>query len=942
MAVEAPCPTPQETRQELREKSKKELRELGRTFGLDAKDAERYATQVHDEPNSLVAFLMPPDFAMRHHPVLRTVVKILMRQGDESKRINKHFGSLWDKVTGYDRRTGAIRGMTEAEQGEYMRAMLATEEKEPLTDAQLRDMKISKKAMAVYRLHRRLMPHALQVINIMRDAKELPPITGIKGLMFPHEFDGNFHLQVRGKPLYTPRGSSWETQADAWEALHDHLSQHPEDIGHAEIIADYQRNLSFAVLGDPERFGQLNELLAAVARGSSVPPAKAAQWFRDGLRKHGFGTHLLPRMGHEGYDIRNAIGVMSEYLNALPWWTTAERARGDIRALLGQIDPAKEPHSIFVINRYIGQVFGLPTAGEIQIDQVVNKMRTGKLGRVLTRAMTPLESLPLIRRPAQFINPQRWNPERPSRRFVMRARGLTSDLKIGMMSTGVTVTHLLHSPVNILTTYGPRYWSKGIREVMLHNDLPRHVYDWGLYHDVFKGNLLDDAPGGPFTRTIDRVATKVGANDTVRDFMMSVWRPLSLSERWMRESAFYSAYYALRDRGETGRRLLELATDGAMKQFPELNKYNERFLLETAKKLVDDVAFRYDRSSRAYWTTAGPGGLLAGQFKTYVMGTMALQKRMWDMGGTRNRVRALMPTAMMVALGGVGAALPLAHQLDDAFRFVTSGFDPEGGGGISFFDSFYEFLKDDIGGDAAEALYRGLPALQGLDLSRKVGYSHLHLESAKDLAGAFGGTLADIVQSIYFHDLEHAAQLAPGLGNLLLASQWAEEGALDSYHRNRLRFSPTRRDVIYRMFGLTPSLQSRTTDELRLASRKAKTYGKDRAFYIDAMTKAMKQQDWDAYEKFEAEALSNDIRITANDLTKEIATKGRGALERRYESMPKAAKPWFLQQFGADLEAEKQREAEADARRAGRALDEARGPQPPGTVAIPGEIGGGP
>src|SRR5262249_25872600 len=298
-------------------------------------------------------------------------VRRLMYQADWAKRLDKQFGARWDEKSGFDRRTGDVRRMTETEQAEYMKAMLATEQKDWLTDDQLRDMQLSKKAADLYRFHRRAMPQALHIINYVRKVKGLEPIKGIKGVMFPHEFDGNFHLLKDGKPLYIEGGSAWDTQADAWDALAKHFAKNPEDVGHVQIIADYSKRLSYAVLGDLEQWGPLNSVLADVARGSGVSADKTAEWWHQGRKKSGFGTHMLPRMGHEGYDTQHVFRVMSEYLHALPWWATAEVAREHIRTLAGQIDPTKEPHTTAAFARYVAQTFGLPDSLEVQLGQFV-------------------------------------------------------------------------------------------------------------------------------------------------------------------------------------------------------------------------------------------------------------------------------------------------------------------------------------------------------------------------------------------------------------------------------------------------------------------------------------------------------------------------------------------------------------------------------------------
>lgn len=943
---EIPCPPA--TRKALRAVSDHQIADLAASFGLKGKENIKHFThwfrRASEDTPLWVWSTMSPDFAARRHPVLQPMIRILQKQGDDAKRINQHFGGRWDKITGFDRTTGTVNGMTAAEQAEYNRLILATEMKDWLSDQELRDQKVSKKVTEVYRAHRRLMPWAWRLVNIVREKTGREPLKGIKGVMFPHEFQGNFHIEIDGKPWFGPRGSSWDTQADAYQALREHFAIHPDDVGKAEIVADYQKHLSFAVTGDPEKFAGLNDALVTVARGSSVSPEKVAQWYRDGLEKHGFGTHMLPRAGAPGYDTVNMIRVMSEYLNTLPWWATSELAREQLRTFAGQLDVTKEPHSVYAFTRFVGQVYGHPGGLEMQLDQIVNSLAQGRVGRVWANAVTPWESTPLVGRVAKAVNTDRLNPVAPVRRATMRARALTADLKLGFMSWGVATAHALHSPINVLPAYGFKYWGQGFRDALLANWTPelKGAYDWAQNQGVFKGNLMDDAPGGPFTRMVHRVADKVGANDQVRDLMMAFFRPLSLSERVLRQSAFFGAYRALKDQGVAGKRLLRLATEDAMREFPQLDKSAEKFALEMAKRTVDQVAFRYDRASRPWWTTAsagGPIGLLAGQFKTYITGTIALEKRMWDMGsfrdveGIKQRGRSIAPIAMMTLLGGVAGGIPFAHLIDDAIRYWTSGGDPEGVGGWSPLDATYMFFRHDIGGKKAEALYRGLPALEGMDMARRVGFSHLHVETPKDLAGAFINTLWDMAMGVYYHDLEHATRIVPGISNIYQAMEWYQtHEVLDPYHRSRLRFTPTRWDIFLRAFGVEPVRQAKLTDVLRITGRKIKTYERTRAEYIDQMARAMEANDDEKYLQLEQEAEQQEIHISLADVHKEMTEKEKAAVVRRRQTVPKALRPWYDKEFGPELEAEKDREEKA---RAQRALENAQQ-----GVAIPGPIGG--
>jgi len=886
--------------------------------GIDAQAAEKIATEyglgddvarrlrgVGEDVPYWLTRAMDMAFAMRRHPVGREVVLRLLEQADRAKQLKKHFGARWEKLV-------AAAGPDAF--AEFHRALLASEEQAWPDDQALRDRGLSRPARQLFNEYRRLMGKSLWLMNMVRKAQGLEPIAGIKGVYFPHEFNGNYHATVDGKMLVTPSGSSWDTQADAFEAVHRHLVAHPADVGKVAIHADFNRKLQHVILGDPSEFGDLNRTLAAVSRGSSLSEAEVADAFRQGLRKTGWKTHMLPREGRAGYDTANVKTVIQDYLNTLPWWASAEIAKADIRdTLAGKLDPEVEPHAVRALQRYVAQVYGHPGSWEITTDQIMNRAMHGPVGRLLSRYLTPLEATPLIGRVAKAVNPSRFNPARPSARLSTQARSLAGDLKMGNFSYGVFVTHMLHLPTNVWPTVGTKYLALGLRDVFVNTPEMTRAYRWGLAHDVFKAQLLDDAPNGPLSNLLLK-ATK-NLPDLHRQLIFMAWRPIGLSEMWIRQAAFFATYRALKDKGVAGERLLRLATDDTLKELPDLQKHTERMVLELSKRATELIANRYDRASRPWWTTGAYGGLV-GQFKSYITNTIGLQKRLWDLGGS-NKIRAMAPLSVMLTLGGAAGGVPFAHLVDDAIRFLTSNFDPEGRGGISPLDNFYVFLNENLPPPAAEAFYRGLPALGGVDLTRRVGFSHLHLESPKDLAGAFASTIYDTMLYLYFHDLEHAQQISPGIGNIIQAQQWADENmARDPWHRDRMRFPVSGWDIVKRFLGMEPLEQARTTDVLRITGREQVARTRQRALYIDQMIDALKHDDDPTFERLQAAAAAANMPVSPEDVLKEIAEKQKPALERRLESLPKSMREEYTRRWGPILAEQQEKEQAAAAARA--------------------------
>ena len=123
--VRAPCPTPS--------LDENDRRDLAKSFGLHGTEIKRFSRTTRDVPLWL-SYLMPMDFAVRRHPVALRMVRRFMKQADDARRWNKHFGEQWDKLTGYDPRTKTIRRMTPKEQADYASLVLKTEEKDWLTD----------------------------------------------------------------------------------------------------------------------------------------------------------------------------------------------------------------------------------------------------------------------------------------------------------------------------------------------------------------------------------------------------------------------------------------------------------------------------------------------------------------------------------------------------------------------------------------------------------------------------------------------------------------------------------------------------------------------------------------------------------------------------------------------------------------------------------------
>jgi len=905
-----PCATPDD-----QVDPEQAARELAKEYGLGGEAKKRLFGLAKDrDVNYFVTRAMDMAFAMRKHPVGRKIVHMLLDQGDRARSLAEYFGRRWERLVNEH---GGVEGKAF---GEFHEALMDMDErKEWPTNDELVDLGLSRPARLLFQEYRRLMPKALMLINVVRKAHGLEPIAGIQGVFFPHEMNGNYRMTVDGARYVGPRGSAWDTQADALDAAYLHMRMHPEDVGKVAIVADYKSRMKYAILGDPSDFADLNETLSAVSRGSSLSEEDVAEAYRKGLTKSGFKTHLLPRKGRPGYDQVNVGNVIQRYFNALPWWASAEWTKVRIRdSLAGQLDPAREPHTVRALQRFIAQVYGLPGGVEIAFDQLINKFIEGPTGQAIGRLMQLGEAVPLVRPVARKLNPLRFSPTRPSARLSHGARAITGDLKMGLLNIGVMTTHLMHLPTNVWPTVGSKYFVQGLHDAIHMRRDMRAAYNWGEVHGVFKASLLDDAPGGPLSRAIER-ATR-GRSDLTREVVAGIWRPIGVSERLIRQATFFGVYRALKDKGHAGERLLRLATDDTMKEFPELGKYNERYLLEVTKRATEIIANRYDRASRPWWTTGAAGGLV-GQFKSFIPNTIALEKRLWDLGGTENRARALAPLGVMMALGGMAGGIPFAHQLDDAWRFITSGLDPEGKGGTSPLDSLYMTLRHDFGRKTAELIYRGIPALAGIDATRRVGFSHLHLEGPKDIAGAFFSTLIDAMLYLHFHDLEHAGQIAPGLGNAITAFEWQQEMmAKDQYHRERLRFTPHQSDIWKRVFGWEPLRQAQTTDIERITGRYETERVKSKAAYVDQMLERLKAKDTEGYRALQEEAIGHDILITPEELQKELETKRKPTLQRRYESLQKADRPWFLKEFGPELREEQKREGDA-----ARALAGARG-----------------
>ena len=765
------------------------------------------------------------------------------------------------------------KGMSRADIDKWQDLVLRSNDNQrELTRDEAFALGATEKSYKLFRTGQYLMRRAMPVINIGREASGLEPIKGVSGFYMPHEFFGNYSLKVDGKNYVGFNGSSWERQVDALHEAYRLLKEDPNV--RIEVVPNYTTHLASMSAADPRSTVGLYRVLKAQEISSGIPEAELLKMYQDGVPPEGFRARMEPRQGKPGFQRRDLFKLYQTYFRQMPNWAAAHTARVKVmRDILPQISERTEPGLRQLLTDWLGVVYGRSTVAEAVIDDMIRRV-------------------PVVNK---YINPMR-----PTARASLFARSIVQDLKLSLGSWGVTFSHFAHFPNATLPTLGARGTAMGLRGTFFPTAEERAWLRWGEAHQVYRGFLLDESPGGPFTKLVDRVTEDLP--NLPKDFVRNMLRPIGFSERVMRQAAFLGSMHLLKEEGVAGERLVRLATDNLEKKIvPEIGKSAERATLEIAKRVNELVNNRYDRASRPM-IYGGPIGGLFGQFKTYIHGLIALQKRLWDLGG-RDRLRAVGSFGTMIALGGIAGGVPMFTLIDEMYKKLT---------GVSPLDELLIHLQHATKPESKvpQVVVRGLPALAGIDMSRRVGFSHLHMERPQDILGPVASTLMDFSQYLYFHDLEHIAPIAPGIANFYTAAQWAHnQMAQDPYHRERLRFTPTAGDVIRRGLGLTPIHQVETTDQLRITSEKQQDYIAQRQQLVDRFLSAIEADDDTALDKAVDAAVEAGIMITPDDISREMAAKETPALERRAKTIPKALRPEYQERVGPFIEQEERRRA---------------------------------
>jgi hypothetical protein len=861
---------------------KTKAQEFAADLGL-TRDQRITLRDMEPERPSALRALTSADFALRKHPIGRKIVLSKFDAFDRAQQLLRTFLGTWHSVVGSPR--GAIgekvlgshyAKLTPKDEAAFVRAGHASESMGRLLDrAELQALGLSDRAVAAYRTHNRLMHSWLsKVINPWRVKQGLDPIPHQGGFYWPHEFFGNWRITVDGAAHVTPSGASWPTEAEAYRVARTIQQEHPD--AKVELVPEYQKYLT--TLGG-ETYGDIGTLYKAAEifeRSDRVTADMIRQAVNEKIVPSGFRRRFAERKGKLGYDTAHIFDTLESYHRQAAFWVTDQQAhkgftdaRGrhhaGIDELVQRIDRFKEPRTWEAIDDFLHQAYGHETRFEHRLNDVLSR--------------TPL---------ARYLDPLR-----PATQALGAGRALTARLKLGFANYGVAMAHLMHAGTNILPTLGPKYFGVGVRETLMPSARSLERLAWGERHGVFRPRLLEEAAG----RAMAPYATRTQA------VLRGLWQPISVTERWLREIGYLGSIARLEEKGLTGDRLVRLATDDFLKQLPDLERGSEQVLRNMAKRVNELVNFRYDRASRPQAFT-GPIGSMLGQFKTYITGTVQLQKRMFDLGLKDGARPLLLHLGALGALGGVTGGFPFAHLLDDTLKKWFH---------ISPLDYLLHWADDydrEHGGKTGQVVMRGLPALADADVTRRVGYSHLHLDRLQDVLGPLINTVTDFATFLMLHDVEHLAPLAPGANNFYQAWKWStEQVARDPYHRDRVRFTPSDWDIFLKSMGIQPLAASRQTEELGFEATEVREFQAKKNDLVDRLVSAFEREDDAAVDAAMAEAAEAGIPIDAKTVRQAMQAKQTPALERRLKTVPKALRPQFYERVQPLLEQEQAREA---------------------------------
>lgn len=796
----------------------------------------RVKVETLDDKPEILTYLAGPGFVFRNHPVMRRAVALLQRGIDNTDRLHRMLLERGPQA-GIEASGGwrSIERLIPKGEVEKFRdlAWQGDAEERLLTHDELRAGGLSDGSIAAYdRMHGLLDYARRHLVNPLRADMGLPPLEEKAGYL-PHRWFGSYDVYVNGEREMTsgPGGvSSVATLSDAYRWAAKLITE-----GKLDADADVQikpRYREFTrELPDVAESRALQALLTRLEDSGTVSKDDIVAAYKAGVRPGGFPRHLEHRRGVLGFEKERLLGedgIVDRYLSELARYVPMKRATETVKTIMADVDGAKSPALFQAMNRLLSRVQGKPGAAEVFLDNT-------------------LKNIPIL---GQYIN-----PNRPTMAAVRNIRNVVSHLKLGLGNVSAGIVNSLQFVTHASPILGPEYATYGARAALMPSEaearLMMRFEHLGLLEPMYiRGELA-------------------GTEGKLHRIGNAMFYPMTAAERFNRRATLMGAYKRLNDLGTSakGDRLVRLASDFTRERLDEVNT---RVLGDTARRISELTNFRYDVASRPAFTT-GPVGELVGQFRTFTIGTMELQKRLFDLARKGDPAPFLAHAGAIAALSGV-LGFPFAYLIDDVVRGL-SGTSP----------------IDEVTKRAPAWATRGLPALAGVDISRRVGMGDVTPQQFQDLAGPAVGTFLSVLQQLHAHDLDMLARrTATGPGALYTLFRDMSDGAeREPSSRKRMRFQPGGVDLFWRAVGFQPIASTELSDTIRMTRRDEASYKEHRANSIDDAVKARNAGDHSRMFEIIRESKASGAPITFHDVLHEAKQKETPTIERLYKSLPK-------------------------------------------------------
>lgn len=852
----------------------------------------------------------------RREGVLRTMMRPDTPEG---------FIPVWRKVP-WKKRDKVVEALIQADTAEHLA-------ERSHTTAELRKLGLSDAGLVAYRRTQEILHQILTtVINPLRKKLGLEPLEGRKNYL-PHKWLGNWELKeaklVNGewvaqeRRIMTEDGMTFDTEHAAFVAAHKLLKSNPN--AKFMVVPSFFQRAVMEELPDTVEARMLSVLTKRLAKTREVSSEELAEIVKKGVGPRGFPAHLERRYESKGWNKREMLDVIQNYIGQASSYAPMRQAREAARLLMEGEELIKlrndQPEVAAALDRYITSLHG----GQSEAERIVDGL---------------LKRVPVLK---SYLG------IRPSREIGSGVRQAVTQIKLGLLSTSYMLVNATQFITHTTPWLGPEYAARGAQmyfRALLHPEGPEgrllhHLSKRGLIEPMFLGGempthglqakrseaagklldfgswLKDQAMLGTRAEHFNRGATLLGsyARLVERGFTSPMETRVPVGPKT--KAVLEGLDARLRSMGLTpgkkvgNDKLALLASDLKQSEWdwvratPDGNKISHDVIQNLIEAVNRKVNFDYGRGSRPEWLR-GPFVELVGQFKMFSVGTMQMWKQAADYARHTEGLQGYGPIA-----GHLGTVLTLAGLFGfPFFNFMDASIRALAGDEHSPMDWL---LQQGI----PQPVLRGSPALLSVDASRRAGYGDILPQSLRELmTGPAVDTLLKVLSDVSSLDFDMAMrETAPGPGNVYAAwRNWRGEGVRERGRAGRMAYIPSASEIVARGVGFRPMLETRLADEIRIERRKEKDLKWNRARAIDEAIRIIKEYEGSERDELlvahARDAVKDEVYFTPDDVKTEMEKQQVPQIMRQVKRVPKALRGAFVERAGPLLE-EQQRRLEA-------------------------------